>query len=100
MDHDQVRFSRALDKEEVDEMSEQVKGSLDSYLKALEDELERAKHQRMIAARGTHGGIRSWEVVEDEVSQVKWWDMYIEHLENLSAEAVLLVDFEVDESET
>ena len=58
-----------------------LKGNVDSYLIALEDEIERVKHQRS-------------QVPFSHREHLKSWDEYIAHLENLRVEACLLMEFE------
>ena len=61
-----------------------LKGSVASYLNALEDEIDRVKSQR--------GGVPF-----SHSEYLKNWDEYLAHLENLRVEACLLMDFEEDD---
>ena len=61
-----------------------LKGSVAQYLSALEDEIERIKHQRE-------------RVPFSHKDHLKSWDEYLDHLENLRVEACLLMEFEVDD---
>lgn len=58
-----------------------LKGSVSQYLDALEDEIERVKHQRA-------------GVPFSHSEYLASWDEYLAHLENLKVEACLLLDFE------
>lgn len=59
-------------------------GNRDGFLKAVEEEIERAKSQRHLAQMGR-------ETVD--------WDGYIKYLEGLVLEADLLMEFEEDEDD-
>jgi len=61
-----------------------LKGSVDGYLTALGDEIERVKIQRA-------------RIPFSHSEYLKSWDEYLSHLENLKIEACLLFDFEVDD---
>lgn len=58
-----------------------LKGSLPQYLAAIEDEIERVKHQKAC-------------VPEFRESSHKSYDEYLQYLEDMKVEACLLMDFE------
>jgi hypothetical protein len=64
----------------------QMKGNLDGYLKAIEEEIERLKHQRL-SVPGFCGEL------------IKHYDEQIKLLEQRQLEACLLIDFEEDEQD-
>ena len=68
-------------------MSDKLKGNVDTYLDALEDEIERVKHQRN-------------NIPYSHSEYLKSWDEYITHLESLRVEACLLMEFEDEEDST
>ena len=77
-------------------------GNVDQYLKALEDEIERAKHQRDNVAyiKRMHVSFDTLNDVEAvDASMLGKWDDYIEYLENLRVEACLLFDFEQEDED-
>lgn len=60
-----------------------LKGSVGGYLKAIEEEIERIKHQI--------GSVPEWREQRSD------WEAYLNHLENMKIEVCLLMDFEEED---